>query len=328
MKIAVDAYGADLGAEEIYQGCLEALRKHEELSIGVIGPERLKTLPSHERLEVIVTDDWIGNDEEPAKAVRAKMEASIVLGARLMNEEGYEGLLSAGSTGAMLAAGLLITKRIAGIQRAALTVLLPTASHPTVMLDAGANMDCTPELLAQFAVMGSVYAQNVLGLEAPRVGLLNVGTEDYKGNALTKETFELLKNAPLNFTGNIEARDLLNGIADVVVADGFSGNIALKTLEGVAGYITSNLKTELMKSTRTKLGALLSKPALAGLKSKMDYKSTGAAPLLGIQKPIFKAHGSSDRTAIANGIDKLVLFIRQDSIEKMKEVLGNTQKKE
>lgn len=241
-----------------------------------------------------------------------------------MEEEGYEGVLSAGSTGAMLATGLLISKRIPGIQRAALTVLLPTMGHPTVMLDAGANMDCSKELLLQFAVMGDVYAKNVLGIESPRVGLLNVGAEEQKGNALTKEVYPLLQAAPLNFIGNVEARDLLNGVCDVIVADGFAGNIALKTLEGVAGYITSNLKNELMRSTRTKLGALLSKPALDALKSKMDYKSTGAAPLLGIRKPIFKAHGSSDRTAIANGIDKLVRFIELDSIAQITKLLQET----
>ena len=154
MKIAVDAYGADKGPEEIYHGCAMALDRHPELTIGIVGPESLKTLPSHERLHVVATDEWIQNEEEPAKAVRQKKQASIVLGARLMEEEGYEGVLSAGSTGAMLATGLLISKRIPGIQRAALTVLLPTMGHPTVMLDAGANMDCSKELLLQFAVMG------------------------------------------------------------------------------------------------------------------------------------------------------------------------------
>lgn len=312
MKILVDAYGSDKGPEEIKQGCKQALIKHPGLFIGLIGPETLgEDLP--ERMEILPTSEWISNEEEPAKAVRAKKQASIVLGARKM-EEDYEGLLSAGSTGAMLATGLLITKRLPGISRAALTILLPTRPHPTVLLDAGANMDTDARLLTQFGLMGSIYARNVLGLKQPRVGLLNVGTEEGKGNALTKESFSLLENAPLHFIGNVEARDLFSSVCDVVVCDGFTGNIALKTLEGTAGFITSALKEELMAGTKTKIGAFLAKDALRNLKNRLDYTQTGAAPLLGIRKPLFKAHGSSNAEAIANGIDKLVLFIEKDTI--------------
>ncbi len=322
MKILVDGYGSDKGPKEILAGCLIALERHPGLSIGLLGPAELKEASHSDRLKIVETDSWIQNDEEPVRAVRQKKEASIVLGCRLMEDGEYEGVLSAGSTGAMLAAGLLVSKRIPGIQRAALTVLLPTQPQPTVMLDAGANMDCNAELLMQFAVMGQVYAKNVLGLTDPRVGLLNVGTEEGKGNTVVKEAYERFQNAPFRFVGNMEARDLLNGVCDVIVADGFSGNIALKTMEGVAGFISGLLKRELMRSTRTKIGALMAKPALNALKSRMDYKTTGAAPLLGIRKPIFKAHGSSDREAIANGIDKLVLFVEHDTIAQMTKILS------
>ncbi len=321
MKILVDAYGSDKGPEEMKKGCAEALKRHPDLSITLVGPESLQD-PSPERLSLIPTSNWIRNEEEPAKAVRSKTDASIVLAARTMEEEGYQGLLSAGSTGALLATGLLVTKRLPGISRAALTILLPTMPRPTVLLDAGANMDCDAKLLVQFAVMGSIYAKNVLEMEEPRVGLLNVGTEEGKGNALTKESFELLQKAPIHFVGNIEARDLFSQNCDVIVCDGFTGNIALKTLEGTAGFITASLKEELLGSTRSKVGAFLAKPALHRLRNKLDYAQTGAAPLLGIRKPIFKAHGSSNAAAIANGIDKLVRFIEKDTIREMTAALA------
>lgn len=320
MKILVDAYGSDKGPDEILKGCAEALTRHPDLFIGLIGPEYLKSAVP-ERAELIATSEWISNDEEPAKAIRTKKNASIAVGARMMNDGPYQGLLSAGSTGAMLAAGLLISKRLPGISRAALTILLPTRPNPTILLDAGANMDCDARLLQQFALMGSIYARNVLELEAPRVGLLNVGTEEGKGNALTKETYELLMHTPIRFVGNVEARDLFSQLCDVVVCDGFTGNIALKTLEGTAGFITGSLKEELLANTRSKLGALLAKPALGRLRKKLDYAQTGAAPLLGIRKPIFKAHGSSNAEAIANGIDKLVLFIQKDTIRELASAL-------
>lgn len=316
MKIIVDGFGADQGTQAIYDGCMMALEKHPNLSIHLIAPGEFKDKGA-DRLSIVTTENFISNDEEPAMAIRRKKDASIVIGARMMKDEGFDGLLSAGSTGGMLAAGLLINKRIPGISRAALTVLLPIPGEPTVLVDAGANMDCDPQLLYQFALMGNLYVKDVLGVQNPKVGLLNVGAEPGKGNAVTKEAYALMDGCAFNFVGNVEARDLLEHKAHVIVCDGFSGNIALKTLEGTAGYLMKNLKAGMLSSFRTKIGALFAKPVFQGLKDQMDYSHTGAQPLLGIQKPIFKAHGSSGPLAISNGIDKLVAFIEQDTIAKI-----------
>lgn len=328
MKLLVDGYGADKGSTEIWKGCAQALERHPDVQIAVIGPASLKSLPAVERLSLIETETFISNDEEPAMAVRRKKDASIVMGCRLMETDGYDGLLSAGSTGAMLAAGVLITKRISGVTRAALTVILPTKPHPTVLLDAGANMDASAELLTQFGFMGSLYAQHVLEIPTPLVALLNVGTEPGKGTELTKEAFDLFQDASFSFLGNLEARDLLSGAAQVIVTDGFSGNIALKTLEGTASFVMNSMKEALLSGFRSKLGAALAKPALTQLKDALDYRKTGAAPLLGVRRPIFKAHGSSDADAIANGIDKLVLFVRSAVIEQIEERIVGEEMKE
>lgn len=320
MKIIVDGFGADQGTQKIIDGCVMALNKHKDLTITVIAPSSFKNQES-ERLSVMETENYITNDEEPAMAIRRKKDASIVLAAKALRDEGYDGLISAGSTGALLAAGLLINKRIPGISRAALTVMLPLPGEATVIVDAGANMDCDAQLLHQFALMGNLYVKEVFGIAQPKVGLLNVGTEPGKGNAAVKEAYELLDQSDMNFVGNIEARDLLEQKANVIVCDGFSGNVALKTLEGTAGYLMRNLKESMLSSTRTKIGALFAKPAFSSLKGQMDYQNTGAQPLLGVQKPIFKAHGSSGPEAIANGIDKLITFIKHDTIQKMTEAL-------
>ncbi|WP_099203280.1 phosphate acyltransferase PlsX [Miniphocaeibacter massiliensis] len=327
MKILVDTLGADKGYEEITKGVIKSLENHKDLKVTLIGNKNnieniiKEKLSDISRVDFIDTDDYIKNDEEPALAIRRKKDSSLYLGFKSLNDEEYDGLISCGSTGALLAGATLITKRLKNINRAALTIVFPSEKNPVVLLDAGANMDCTPDLLEQFALMGNVYSSGVLKIDNPKVGLLSVGTEEGKGDKLRKETFELFKNSDFNFFGNIEARDFLSGIADVVVTDGFSGNVLLKSTEGTAITIMSNLKKGIVSSFKAKLGALLLKGVLTDIKGMLDYNEYGAAPLLGVKKAVFKAHGSSNSRAIETGIDAMVKFIENDIINKIESKL-------
>ncbi len=322
MKILLDTLGADKGYEVVVKGGLKALENHPNLEITFIGVEEdIKKLTNdfkeYKRISIIDTAEFISNDEEPALAIRRRKNSSMHLGFKKLNEAGYDGFISCGSTGALLAGATLITKRLDKISRGALTVVMPSKTGNVLLVDAGANMDCTPELLCQFAIMGDVYSREVLGYTNPKVGLLSVGTEDNKGDSLRKETFQLLKDLNVNFIGNIEGRDALSGNIDVIVSDGFAGNVLLKSIEGTAILLTDILKDNIHKSFRNKLGALLMKPALYSLKASLDYNEVGAAPLLGVKKAVFKAHGSSNSRAIEKGIDQLIQFIEKDVIEKI-----------
>ncbi|HHX66431.1 MAG: phosphate acyltransferase PlsX [Miniphocaeibacter sp.] len=324
MKILVDTLGADKGYKEIVNGALKALENHKDLSITFIGDKNeIEEVVSENsnRIDYIDTKEYIKNDEEPALAIRRNKKSSLHLGFKALNGEDYDGLISCGSTGALLAGATLITKRLQSISRAALTIVFPTEKKPCVLLDAGANMDCTPELLAQFALMGSVYSQGVLNINNPEVGLLSVGTEEGKGDKLRKDTYELLKESNLNFQGNVEARDLLSGNSDVIVTDGFSGNVLLKSTEGTAITIMGRLKKGILGSFKAKIGALLLKDVLKDIKDMLDYNEYGAAPLLGVKKAVFKAHGSSNSRAIETGIDAMVKFIENDIISKIENEL-------
>lgn len=326
MKIILDTLGGDKGFEILVSGGIRALNKHKNLEITFVGPKNkieniTKNSNNSNRINIIDASEYIKNEEEPALAIRRKKNSSMHLAFKKLNEQGYDALLSCGSTGALLAGATLITKRLEKISRGALTVAIPSKSGNTLLLDAGANMDCTPELLCQFAVMGNVYTREVFKNSNPRIGLLSVGAEENKGDNLRKETYNLLSKMDLNFVGNIEARDVLSGNVDVIVTDGFSGNVLLKSIEGTAITLTDILKESIMSSIRTKLGALLLKPALYQLKSALDYNEVGAAPLLGVKKAVFKAHGSSDEVAIENGIDKIISFVNNDVIRKIEEKL-------
>ncbi|MDL2310944.1 phosphate acyltransferase PlsX [Peptostreptococcaceae bacterium OttesenSCG-928-C18] len=333
MKILVDTLGADKGYEEITKGVIKSLENHKELNITLIGNKKnIENILKENseiltRVDFIDTDEYILNDEEPALAIRRKKDSSLYLGFKALNEDSYDGLISCGSTGALLAGATLITKRLKNISRAALTVVFPTEKNPVVLLDAGANMDCSKELLEQFALMGSVYSSGVLKINNPKVGLLSVGTEEGKGDKLRKETFEILKNSDINFQGNIEARDFLSGIVDVIVTDGFAGNVLLKSTEGTAITIMSNLKKGILSSAKAKLGALLLKDVLNDIKGMLDYNEYGAAPLLGVKKAVFKAHGSSNARAIETGINAMVKFIENDIITKIESNLGEVELK-
>lgn len=323
MKILVDTLGSDLGALEIVKGALSASKELEYTPVFLGESEFLSSeLKNEKNYEIVSANEVIENNEEPAFAVRRKKNSSIAVGATLLKKNEADGMFSCGSTGALLAAGLFIVGRISGIERAAISVFLPAANGHVLLTDCGANMDTKPDMLVQFAIMGESYARLVMGKPEPKVALLNVGAEEGKGNLSVKEAYELLKSRDLNFIGNIEGRDLFSGAADVVVADGFSGNIALKTIEGTATSLMKELKEGILSSYKSKLGALLMKDVLSKVKNRLDYRSVGGAPLLGLNKPLFKGHGSSDERAVHNGILQLGKFIERDVIKNIEEKLS------
>lgn len=295
------------GAE--VQGSIEAAREWPDLEILLVGDEqRIKAeaarfggLPAN--ITVIPAAEVITTHEEPVKAVRTKKDSSLVVAGRLVKEGRADALLSAGSTGALVVVGTLGIGRMKGIERPALGPIFPTLKENVMILDIGATPDPKPEWLVQFALMGDVYAREVMGRPSPRVALLNNGAEEEKGTALTKATYQLLKQTPgINFIGNVEGRDVPFGEADVVVTDGFSGNVLLKTYEGVGMAIFQALKEALTSSLIASIGAALAKPALKRMAKKFDYKETGGALLLGLKAPVVKCHGSSDARAIKSGI--------------------------
>lgn len=308
MKLAIDAMGGDHAPEQIVLGVNRALKKWPELDITLYGDqEKIKSfLEEGSRAQIVHASEVILGTDEPVRAVRRKKQASLVLMAEAVAAKEAAACVSAGNTGALMAAGLFVVGRIDGVERPALSPTLPTIDGKGfVLLDAGANSDAKPEHLVQYAVMGSVYAEKVRGIGKPRVGLLNIGTEEKKGNELTKAAYKLLsETSGLNFVGNVESRELLNGAADVVVTDGFTGNMVLKTIEGSALSVFSMLKTALTASTKSKIGALLLKDELRGLKSKMDYAEYGGAGLFGLKAPVIKAHGSSDANAFYHAIEQ------------------------
>ncbi|MGD6793690.1 phosphate acyltransferase PlsX [Metabacillus indicus] len=305
MKIAIDAMGGDNAPKAIVEGAMKAVTLFSDIEITLYGKEPLikEYLTNQERISIVHTDMVIEATDEPVRAVRRKKDASMVLMANAVKEGEADACISAGNTGALMTAGLFVVGRIEGIERPALAPTLPTIEgNGFLMLDVGANADAKPEQLLQYAMMGSIYANKVRGIEKPRVGLLNVGTEEKKGNELTKAAYQLLKGSDLHFIGNVEARDLLDGIADVVVTDGFTGNVALKTIEGTALSVFKMLKTALTSNLQSKLAAAVLKPKLKVIKGKLDYSEYGGAGLFGLKAPVIKAHGSSDPNAVYNAI--------------------------
>ncbi|QGQ46892.1 phosphate acyltransferase PlsX [Metabacillus sediminilitoris] len=305
MKLAIDAMGGDNAPKSVVEGVMKAISAFSDLEVTLIGhEEKIKEyLSDSTRISIIHTEEMIESTDEPVRAVRRKKNASMVLMANEVKEGRADGCISAGNTGALMTAGLFIIGRIEGIERPALSPTLPTLDgNGFLFLDVGANVDAKPEHLLQYAIMGSIYVEKVRGIKNPRIGLLNVGTEDKKGNDLTKQTFTLLKDTTLNFVGNVESRDLMEGVADVVVTDGFTGNIALKSIEGTALSVFSMLKTTLMSNLKSKIAAGILKPEFKMIKQQMDYSEYGGAALFGLKAPVIKAHGSSDANAIYNAI--------------------------
>ncbi|GLO65958.1 MULTISPECIES: phosphate acyltransferase PlsX [Oceanobacillus] len=330
MRLAIDAMGGDHAPKEIVLGAMDAV-KELDVEITLYGDKDQITphLTNDKNITIVHTEEVITSEDEPVRAVRRKKNASLVLMANAVKEKEAEACISAGNTGALMSAGLFVVGRIPGIDRPALSPTLPTVDGKGfLMLDVGANVEAKPDHLLQYAIMGSIYSEKVRKIQQPRVGLLNVGTEDGKGNELTKKAFELLQSAPINFVGNVESRDILSGVADVVVTDGFSGNIALKTIEGTAETIFTLLKGTLMSSTKTKLAAALVKKDLGGLKDKLDYSEYGGAGLFGLAAPVIKAHGSSNARAIYNAIKQakhMVEFNVTPTIATTIESIGNVE---
>ena len=314
MKIILDAMGGDHAPEAPVLGAIQAAQKFgshitlvgrgEEI-LNVLRKNNIANLP--EGLEIANADEIVDMHDDPARVIRTKKDSSMVVGLRMLSEEQGDAFVSAGSTGALLSGATLIVKRVKGVRRAAMGPAMPNkAGGKTVILDCGANAECTPEFLLQFGLMGSLHAKKSLGIENPRVGLLNIGTEDSKGTPLQKEAYALLKDASdrgiLNFVGNVEARDVPLGAVDVVVCDGFSGNVLLKSIEGTAMFMGSLMKRMFKKNILTVIGYLFSKSGVKDLVKMLDYREIGGTQFLGIRKPVIKAHGSSDALAFCNAI--------------------------
>lgn len=316
MRIIVDAMGGDHAPGEIVKGAVDAAKARPGLEIVLVGREQevraaadaCGGLPG--TVSVVNAAEVIEMHDDPATAFKKKKDSSMTVGLTMLKNGEGDAFVSAGSTGALLSAGTLLVKRVRGIRRAAMAPLLPTGGRGVVLVDCGANAECTVEYLVQFAYLGSFYASKALGIPKPRVGLLNIGTEDTKGDQLRRDTYLVLKEAGdaghLNFIGNIEAKEAVKGGCDVVVADGFSGNIMLKTVEGVGSFMGKELKGMFMKSLKTKIAALLVKSGLDAFKERLDPDTIGGTPFLGLQKPVIKAHGSSKARAIENAVYQAV----------------------
>ena len=329
--IILDAMGSDNGPEAAVCGAIEALAEVDDFSIVFVGSrERLEPLVSGHfpaRVQICDATEVIEMGDSPVNAIRSKKDSSMVKGLQLLKERKGDVFVTAGSTGAVIASATMIVRRAPNVERAALAPVLPTSQGGWVqVVDAGANVDCKATQLRQFGVMGSIYMNAVMGIETPRVGLLNNGTEKEKGCTLTKEAYALLSETKnIQFVGNVEAREVMSGVCDVVVCDGFSGNVFMKATEGVAKFILSLLKESLMSSFASKVGALLSKKAFAYVKRKMDYKEYGGALLLGVNGGVIKAHGSSDERAFKNTILQARRFAKGKVIDVITESLASYQ---
>lgn len=323
MKVIVDAFGGDHAPLEILKGCeMAAAETDVELLLcgkeDVIRQTAVENGISLNRMEILNADDVISMEDNPNSILKEKKGCSMAVGLRALHDGLGDAFVTAGSTGAALMGSTFLVKRIRGIKRAALAALMPTDVGGQVMvLDVGANADCRPEMLMQFGIMGYEYMKCQMGIESPRVALLNIGAEETKGGELQLAAYELLQNAPIPFIGNVEARDVMTGVCDVVVCDGFSGNVLLKTCEGTVSVLLGNLKAIFKKNIVTKLAALLIAGGLKGLKKKLDYAEIGGAPLIGVAKPVIKAHGNSKATAFKNAIRQAIRFAEDGVVDKI-----------
>ena len=327
IHIYLDAMGGDNAPQCTVEGAKEALRADKGLKITLGGPQAeieklIADCPDiRDRLEIDDCAEIITNHDAPVMAIRQKKNSAQVRGMLLVREKGADGFVSAGSTGATLAGGMFRLGRIEGVERPALAPLLPNGNGHFLLIDCGANVDCKPEYLLQFGIMGDAYMKGVMGMKNPRVGLVNIGAEAEKGNALVKETYPLMEKGPFNFVGNVEARDIPLNQADVVVTDGFGGNLILKYTEGLATALLGLIKKELVADTRGKIAGLIAKPAFRRVKKAMDSDEIGGAPLLGVQGAVVKAHGSSNAYAFRSAIGQCVKMIDGHVVDIIKDGL-------
>ncbi len=327
-RVAVDAMGGDHAPHETVKGAVEAVNHDASIKVLLVGKkdavdkELAAYTYSKEQIEVVDATEVIETAEPPVMAIRRKKDSSIVVGMNLVKHQEADAFVSAGSSGAVLVGGQVIVGRIKGIERPPLAPLIPTKKGVSLLIDCGANVDARPSHLVQFAKIGSIYMESILGIQNPKVGIVNIGAEEEKGNALVKETFPLLKECEsINFVGSVEARDIPFGKVDVVVCEAFVGNVVLKTFEGVGAVLISKIKGGMMTSLRSKLGAMLVKPALKETLKSFDSSEYGGAPLLGLNGLVVKAHGSSNSKEIANSIAQCVTFKKQKINEKIKELI-------
>ena len=332
MNILIDAFGGDNAPLEVIRGGARAV---QELGVTVtlVGDEqKIRACAEKNRLpldgmEILHAPAVFDIHEEPTSLLKQHADTSMAVGMQALHDGKGDAFVCAGSTGALLVGATFLVKRIAGIKRAAVAPVLPTETTPFLLIDGGANNDCRPEMLVQFAIMGSAYMQNVMHVDKPHVALLNVGAEETKGRELELESYVQLAQAPVNFIGNIEARELPAGAADVVVTDGFSGNVALKLYEGMGKFMAHQMKGNLFAGVAGKLAALLILPKIRALTKKMDYKAVGGAVMLGVQKPVIKAHGSSDGTAFFNAIRQAKDCVAGNVVQTIAENTGKPVKK-
>lgn len=326
VKVVVDAMGGDNAPEEIVKGAIEAVNEREDIFIYLAGKKEVieKELTNYtfpkDRVEIVHAEEVIETAEPPVMAIRRKKDSSIVVGMNMVKRGEADAFVSSGSSGAILVGGQLIIGRIKGIERPPLAPLIPTKDGVALLIDCGANVDARPSHLVQFARMGSIYMEHIVGIKNPRVGIVNIGAEEEKGNALVKETFPLLKACEeINFIGSVEARDIPAGVCDVIVCEAFVGNVILKLYEGVGATLISKVKEGMMGSIRSKLGALLVKPALKQTLKSFDASQYGGAPLLGLNGLVVKSHGSSKALEIKNSIIQCVQFKQQKINDRIKE---------
>lgn len=324
-KLSIDAMSGDLGSSVVIEACEMFLKTHTDVKLYVTGKkEELEKLSSYEQVEIIDARDVVPMDAG-IMSVRRKKDSSMVKAVMMANEGVTDGVVSCGSTGAFYTSAMLFLKRIEGVEKSCLMAILPTYNKKGVaMLDVGANAENTPDQLKEFAIMGSLYAKNIRGIAQPKVALLNIGSESKKGDEVHQKAYQLLENEEkIHFVGNIEGRDMLLGEIDVIVTDGFSGNIALKTCEGAASLVMKMVKESMMSSLKGKIGALFAKSSLYALKDQFDYKSVGGALMIGFEKAVVKAHGASDAKAFMNAIELAYQMVRQDVVAQMKEGLNS-----
>lgn len=330
INISVDAMGGDNAPVETVKGAMEALKENKNIKIHLVGPEDIvkaelaKYTYNEEQIVIVDAKEVITNEDHPVEAIRAKKDSSMVKGLSLLKTGECDAFVSAGSTGAILVGGRLLAGKLKGVDRTPLAPLIPTAAGFSLLIDCGANVDARPNHLVQFAKMGSVYMEYIIGIKNPRVGILNIGAEEEKGNALVKETFPLLKECKdINFIGSVEARDVPKGVADVVVCEAFAGNVLLKTYEGVGGVLISEIKKGIMSSLKSKIGALLIKKDLKRTLKKFTADEYGGAPMLGLNGLVVKTHGNATYKEISNSIKQCITFKEQKISEKISEKINN-----